>query len=116
MSEPHMTFGDMNFQGGIQNFGGKNKNEQTTVFVELPAKQLKKIEAQLAVLRDTYPDPALLERERPAIEEAVRRPTPENRKGLDRALERLSANAGNASKAAEAIAAIVALVAKHWPF
>jgi hypothetical protein len=112
-----MTFGDMNFQGGIQNFGGKNKNRQTTiVYGEWPAKQLKKIEAQLAVLRDTYPDPALLDQERPAIEQAIRQPTPESRKGLDRALERLSANAGNASKAAEAIAAIVALVAKHWPF
>lgn len=116
MTEPRMTFGDLNFQGGIQNFGGQNKNEQTTVFVQLPAKHLEQIEAELAVLRDTYPDPALLEQERPAIEEAVRRPTPENRPGLDRALERLSANAGYASKAAEAIAAIVALVAKHWPF
>jgi len=116
MTEPHMTFGNMNFQGGIQNFGGKNKNKQSNVYVSLPAQQLEQIEAQLAVLRDTYPDPALLERERPAIEEAVRQPTPENREGLDRALERLSANAGHASKAAEAIAAIVALVAKHWPF
>ena len=112
-----MNFGDLNFQGGIQNFGGKNKNQQTTiVYGVLPAKQLKKIEEQLAVLHDTYPDPALLERERSAIEEAIHQPTAENRKGLDRALERLSANAGNASKAAEAIAAIVALVAKHWPF
>jgi hypothetical protein len=107
-----MNFGNMSFDGGIQNFGGQNTNTQQNLYLS-PREQ---VATQLAALRAAYPDPAVADREIPVIEEGLRAPSPENRHRVDAALKRLAANAGSARTAAEAIAAIGALVAAHWPF
>jgi hypothetical protein len=106
-----MHFDNLNFQGGIQNFGGQNTNTQQNNYFQLSPRE--QIDAQLATLRAALPgaEPDITD-----IERRLAQPTPENRQGIDRALERLSTNAGNASKAAEAITAIGAIIAAHWPF
>ncbi|GAA2634490.1 hypothetical protein [Paractinoplanes durhamensis] len=110
MTEPRMSFDNLNFQGGIQNFGGQNTNTQQNNYFQLSPRE--QVDAQIAALRAAIgeePDIAV-------VEQGLAQPTPANREQIDRALERLSTNAGNASKAAEAIAAIGALIAAHWPF
>lgn len=107
-----MNFGNMSFNGGIQNFGGQNTNTQQNLYLS-PREQVAN---QLAALRAAYPDPTLADREILQIEEGLREPSPENRHRVERALGRLAAGAGNARAALEAVAAIGALVAAHWPF
>ncbi|WP_433832762.1 hypothetical protein ACQP2E_16965 [Actinoplanes sp. CA-015351] len=113
MPESHFNFGDVNFQGGVQNFGGENTVHQTNYYDLSPREQ---VETHLATLRQAHPDPALAQSEIPVIEEGLTRPTPENRRRLEGALHRLAESTGNARTAAEAIAAISAIVAASWPF
>jgi hypothetical protein len=46
MAEPSMNFGDMNFQGGIQNFGGRNRNTQNNNYAA-PADQVRELLAAI---------------------------------------------------------------------
>jgi len=115
MNDPSMNFnGPLNFEGGIQNFGGTNTNTQQNNYLDPGA--LRRIEAELAALRDAVPDRDLADREITAIREDLRQPSPEGRKRVDAALQRLSTNAGNARTATEALTAIGALLTAHWPF
>jgi hypothetical protein len=115
MGDSSLNFnGPLNFEGGIQNFGGQNTNTQQNNYLDPGA--LQRIETELAALRESVPDRDLADREITAIREGLRQPSPENRKRVDAALQRLSANAGNTRTAAEALAAIGALLTAHWPF
>ena len=105
----------LNFEGGIQNFGGTNTNTQQNNYVMDPA-ALRRIETGLAALRDSFTDRDQADRDIAVIQDGLRQPTPEGRHRVDAALKRLSANTGNARTAAEALTAIGALIATHWPF
>ena len=113
MGEPQMNFGNANFSGGIQNFGGTNTNTQHNYYQLTPREQ---VDAQLATLHEAYPDRTLAEPQIVVIREALSHPSSESRGRAEQALERLAGNAGNARTATEAIAAIGALIAAHWPF
>lgn len=113
MGESEMNFGNMNFSGGIQNFGGTNTNSQNNYYELTPREQ---VDEQIATLRQVYPDPVLAEPQIVVIQEALAHPSIESRGRLDDALRRLAENAGNVRRAAEATAAIGALVAAYWPF
>ncbi len=105
--------GSVNFNGGVQNFGGTNDVTQNNYCFDAALRG--ELETRIAALRAVHPDPSTAEREIPVLEEAVRRPSLENRGRVDTALERLATNAGNTRTALEAVAAIGALVAAHWP-
>ena len=112
MAEPSMNFGDMNFQGGIQNFGGRNRNTQNNNYAA-PADQVREL---LAAIRGRHPDPAYAGRQVQAIEAEIEDGTPEARGRVQTRLRELADSAGSARTVAEAAAAIGAIVAAHWPF
>jgi hypothetical protein len=113
VGEPQMNFGNLNFSGGIQNFGGTNANTQNNYYELTPREQ---VDAQIDVLRAAYPDPALAEPQIVVIQQELDHPSADSRGRLDQALRRLAENAGSVRTAAEATAAIGALIAAHWPF
>lgn len=113
MAESQMNFGNMNFSGGIQNFGGTNTNTQNNYYELTPREQLA---AQLDILRAAYSHPELAEPDVRIIENAVEHPSIEARHDVEGALTRLAASAGNVRTVTEAVAAVGALIAAHWPF
>jgi hypothetical protein len=54
---PDIHFGNANFTGGVQNFGGQNKVEQTNTYYlgQIPRDE---IDAKLAAIVAAHPDPA----------------------------------------------------------
>lgn len=106
-----MNFGNMNFSGGIQNFGGQNTNIQNNHAA--PVDQVREL---LAAIHDQHPDPAYAGREVTAIEGEIEDGTPEARARVQTRLRQLADSAGSARTVAEAAAAISAIVAAQWPF
>ena len=111
MAESQMNFGNMNFSGGIQNFGGENTNTQHNYAA--PADQVRDL---LAAIRDQHPDPTYAGPEITAIEGEIRDGTPEARGRVQTRLRQLAESAGSTRTVVEAAAAIGAIVASQWPF
>jgi hypothetical protein len=109
--ESSMNFGNMNFHGGIQNFGGENTNTQNNYAA--PADEVHNL---LALIRGGHPEPAYAGREVRAIEAEIEDGTPEARDRVQTRLRRLAESAGQTRTVAEAAAAVGAIVAAHWPF
>jgi hypothetical protein len=107
-------FGQMNFHGGQQIFGDKNKVSQKNTYHY--GDRRDEIAPLLAEVRRSAPDATLVEPQIVVIERALEQPTPESRGQVDRALTDLARNVGNVRTAAEALTAIGAIVAAHWPF
>ena len=111
MAESKMNFGNMNFNGGIQNFGGQNTNTQHNY--ASPASQVREL---LAVIRAEHPDRKYAEQQIAAIDGEIASGTPEARSRVQTRLQQLAEGAGSARTVAEAAAAIGAIVAANWPF
>jgi hypothetical protein len=111
MPDQQFNFGDAQFSGGIQNFGGRNTNTQNNYYA--PREQ---VEDLLDAVRAGHPDPELAARETAAIEGEIADPSPAGRGRVEAGLKRLAASAGSARTVAEAVAAIGAIVAAQWPF
>jgi hypothetical protein len=109
--EPQMNFGNLNFSGGIQNFGGENTNTQNNYAA--PADQVREL---LATIRAQHPDPAYAGPEITAIEGEIAAGTPEARSRVQTRLRQLAESAGSTRTVVEAAAAIGAVVASQWPF
>jgi hypothetical protein len=111
MAEPQMNFGNMNFSGGIQNFGGHNTNIQNNNAA--PADQVRDL---LAAIRDQHPDSGYAGQQVTAIEGEIAAGTPQARDRAQTRLRQLADSAGSARTVAEAAAAIGAIIAAQWPF
>jgi hypothetical protein len=111
--ESQMNFGDMNFTGGIQNFGGENTNTQNNYYEATPREQVGDL---LAAIRAAHPDPELATRETAAIEGEIADPSPAARGRVEAGLKRLADSAGSARTVVEAAAAVGVIVAAQWPF
>jgi hypothetical protein len=112
VADSQMNFGNMNFHGGIQNFGGHNQNTQNNNYAP-PAEQVRDL---LAVIRDQHPDPAYAGREVQVIEGQIEEGTPEALGRVQSTLRRLADSAGSTRTVVEAAAAIAAIATAHWPF
>ncbi len=110
MAESNLHFGNLSFTGGIQNFGGENKNTQHNYAA---ADQVREL---LATIRTQHPDPILAGQEITAIEAEIKRGTPEAQNRLQARLTELASSAGNVRTVVEAVAAISAIAAANWPF
>lgn len=106
-----MRFGTLNFQGGIQNFGGTNTNIQHNT----PATTADQIRDLLTLIRTHHPDPGYAEEQLTALESELAAPTGQSRPRLLKRLEDLTSTAGNAAAVVEAAAAVAALISTQWP-
>ncbi|WP_127500594.1 hypothetical protein [Actinoplanes solisilvae] len=111
MPDPQMNFGNLNFNGGIQNFGGENSNTQNNYAA--PADQVRDL---LATIRAQHPDQAYAGPAVTAIEGEIESGTPEARGRVQTRLRQLAESAGSTRTVVEAAAAIGAIVATQWPF
>ncbi|GIE30907.1 hypothetical protein Ait01nite_039520 [Actinoplanes italicus] len=108
-------FENFTFHGGQQVFGDHNTVSQTNHYGD----ERDAIVGQLETIRRTAPDPAAVESDVAAIEQALAHPTEENRGRIQQAIDGLTSKLGTVQTAAEAFAAvgvIAGIVAANWPF